>query len=884
VNYAERPRIWSGAKLVGHFQSSGKWAFGQQRSSSAGGIGRSGGSLGAMEAVSAGAGAPPPPGEDRWEELCSMEAALEAEVSELRLTVASPTSGTVGTVGRVVEAESEGDENTSPSRDVRSDSYWGSRGQNRRAVRRADVSGVAPVREEGDYEKRFEVTQRLSPKPAVTRPARRGGRDAGAPVAQVSPGDISPIVEKPKWGGKYGDDGLRVSRYDFAFMVPKRSTASPSRAGAARTRELSTPPPRKSMLSPANEVAKSWERNLRSKGTTPTRAPAVQRMSPHHHDEKPTTSREDASLNDASLNVVAEVEARVQEKLRQLETRLLRSVGKKQKPKKERTPKKERMRRKSDDSSDSSDSSDAGPATTSTDAEDWTSAVKFTEPISAADRVTERSKLAERSKLVESLEGPSGSGSNKDRPLRAVKNSIDEYLHRRRKRREEEREETRESERRALEAAGAVRSEGVDEFEPVYSPVVARRASKSVQDVSKMRDLDGSDSLTTESEDGHPASTDGHLQAARSASPSSTHDASSSSSPTSSRSISDDDEFLQIAFAATEVVHRRRLVASVLEEWSFMVRWGRARAEAHRHRHLKWASVKVMRSLMTDARVSTRVSERFHRSSRRVKMRAALRSWLFIAKDALVRAAKERRDQALKGEWPSESGSDGDSDDSAKDSEVLIEDDTEALRREAWMPLRDELKILDTEERKPVVQEREESRVPEESLVHEESSGDGGFSPENKAEFEKSYDDALKAVDVAVRGVIGLWGLATPEKPTPSSGTRPSAPPAVEGLGSQAPTARMLKFDPLRVGDWLTNQEEPEVSSEEEGEVEEEDPVTDFITPLGAAPPLSDVRPYRVFTDETGQSFVLTSSPEAGGSTHEYMSMKDWIEFASKAI
>ena len=68
-----------------------------------------------------------------------MEAALEAEVSELRLTVASPTSGTVGTVGRVVEAESEGDENTSPSRDVRSDSYWGSRGQNRRAVRRADV-------------------------------------------------------------------------------------------------------------------------------------------------------------------------------------------------------------------------------------------------------------------------------------------------------------------------------------------------------------------------------------------------------------------------------------------------------------------------------------------------------------------------------------------------------------------------------------------------------------------------------------------------------------------------------------------------------------------------------------------------------------------------
>lgn len=95
----------------------------------------------------------------------------------------------------------------------------------------------------------------------------------------------------------------------------------------------------------------------------------------------------------------------------------------------------------------------------------------------------------------------------------------------------------------------------------------------------------------------------------------------------------------------------------------------------------------------------------------------------------------------------------------------------------------------------------------------------------------------------------------------------------------------MLKFDPLRVGDWLTNQEEPEVSSEEEDEVEEDEEVpSDFITPLGAAPPLSDVRPYRVFTDETGQSFVLTSSPEAGGSTHEYMSMKDWIEFASKAI
>ena len=62
-----------------------------------------------------------------------------------------------------------------------------------------------------------------------------------------------------------------------------------------------------------------------------------------------------------------------------------------------------------------------------------------------------------------------------------------------------------------MEAAGAVRSEGVDEFEPVYSPVVARRASKSVQDVSKMRDLDETDSLTTESEDGHPLP-DGHLK------------------------------------------------------------------------------------------------------------------------------------------------------------------------------------------------------------------------------------------------------------------------------------------------------------------------------------------------------------------------------------
>ena len=213
-----------------------KWAFGQQRSSSAGGIGRSGGSLGAMEAVSAGAGAPPPPGDDRWEELCSMEAALEAEVSELRLTVASPTSvGTVGTVGRVVEAESEGDENTSPSRDLRSDSsYWGSRGQNRRAVRRADVSGVAPVREEGDYEKRFEVTQRLSPKPAMTRPARRGGRDAGAPVAKYLPAIYLPSSRNRNGAASTGTTAcacLGTTLRSWSPRGPPPVRAEPARPG-----------------------------------------------------------------------------------------------------------------------------------------------------------------------------------------------------------------------------------------------------------------------------------------------------------------------------------------------------------------------------------------------------------------------------------------------------------------------------------------------------------------------------------------------------------------------------------------------------------------------------------------------------------------------------
>ena len=763
-----------------------------------------------------------------------MEAALEAEVSELRLTVASPTSMTVDG-GRSAEVEHERDENASPSRAVQSDAYWGSRGP-RPVVRRADVAGVAPIREEGDYEKRYDELQRFSPKPAVSRPARRGGRDAGAPVAQAT-GDASPIVERPKWGGTYDDDGLRVSRYDFAYILPSnKSRASPSSSGpsrvGARTKELSTPPPRTSVLSPANEMAKSWERNLR-KAATPTRAPAVQRMSPRGWGRE---NKSNAGEDDA--NVVAEVEARVQEKLRQLEERLIRSVGKMRKPQKQRTPSsKRRMKRQSDVSSDS----DAGPAAAAAtvpaaDTADWTGTVEFTGPL-------------------------------KDRPLRAVKNSIDEYLERRRKRREEEREKEREKERRALEAAAGVRPESIDGFEPVYSPVVARRASARVN-VSKMRDLDGGDEMT-ESEGGHQAS---------SASPSSTFETSSSSSP-STTNIFDDNEFYQVASAATEVVHRRKLLAAVLEEWSFFVRWGRARAEAHRHRHLKWASIKVLRALTADARVSSRVSERFHRSARRRKICAALRGWLSIAKDAKVRAARERRQQAALGEWPSESGSDGDSDDS-EPTEVLTEDDMEALRREAWMPLHDELKVLDAEENQLIIEEREAS------------SSEGGFSPENKAEFEKSYDDALKAVDIAVRGLIGLWQLATPEKPTPL-GTRPRATPVVESHAPMTDPRRILKFDPLRVGDWLTNQTEPEVSSEEEeeeeqeeeqeGDVEQEEDHTDFITPLGSAPP-PGVRPYRVLTSEQGEAFVLTSSPDAGGSQHEYVSLTDWIEFASKSI
>ena len=763
-----------------------------------------------------------------------MEAALEAEVSELRLTVASPTSMTVDG-GRSAEVEHERDENASPSRAVQSDAYWGSRGP-RPVVRRADVAGVAPIREEEDYEKRYDESQRFSPKPAVSRPARRGGRDAGAPVAQAT-GDASPIVERPKWGGKYDDDGLRVSRYDFAYILPSnKSRASPSSSGpsrvGARTKELSTPPPRTSVLSPANEIAKSWERNLR-KAATPTRAPAVQRMSPRGWGRE---NKSNAGEDDA--NVVAEVEARVQEKLRQLEERLIRSVGKMRKPQKQRTPSsKRRMKRQSDVSSDS----DAGPAAAAAtvpaaDTADWTGTVEFTGPL-------------------------------KDRPLRAVKNSIDEYLERRRKRREEEREKEREKERRALEAAAGVRPESIDGFEPVYSPVVARRASARVN-VSKMRDLDGGDEMT-ESEGGHQAS---------SASPSSTFETSSSSSP-STTNIFDDNEFYQVASAATEVVHRRKLLAAVLEEWSFFVRWGRARAEAHRHRHLKWASIKVLRALTADARVSSRVSERFHRSARRRKICAALRGWLSIAKDAKVRAARERRQQAALGEWPSESGSDGDSDDS-EPTEVLTEDDMEALRREAWMPLHDELKVLDAEENQLIIEEREAS------------SSEGGFSPENKAEFEKSYDDALKAVDIAVRGLMGLWQLATPEKPTPF-GTRPRATPVVESHAPMTDPRRILKFDPLRVGDWLTNQTEPEVSSEEEeeeeqeeeqeGDVEQEEDHTDFITPLGSAPP-PGVRPYRVLTSEQGEAFVLTSSPDSGGSQHEYVSLTDWIEFASKSI
>ena len=94
-------------------------------------------------------------------------------------------------------------------------------------------------------EKRYDELQRFSPKPAVSRPARRGGRDAGAPVAQAT-GDAFPIVERPKWGGKYDDDGLRVSRYDFAYIVPKSNKSIRGRvqAEAALERRSSARHPR----------------------------------------------------------------------------------------------------------------------------------------------------------------------------------------------------------------------------------------------------------------------------------------------------------------------------------------------------------------------------------------------------------------------------------------------------------------------------------------------------------------------------------------------------------------------------------------------------------------------------------------------------------------
>ena len=83
-------------------------------------------------------------------------------------------------------------------------------------------------------------------------------------------------------------------------------------------------------------------------GRDPTRAPAVQRMSPRGW------GRENKSTRERRRKRRRRVEARVQEKLRQLEERLIRSVGKMRKPQKQRTPSsKRRMKRQSDASSDS---------------------------------------------------------------------------------------------------------------------------------------------------------------------------------------------------------------------------------------------------------------------------------------------------------------------------------------------------------------------------------------------------------------------------------------------------------------------------------------------------------------------------------------------------
>ena len=241
------------------------------------------------------------------------------------------------------------------------------------------------------------------------------------------------------------------------------------------------------------------------------------------------------------------------------------------------------------------------------------------------------------SRLNGDFEAPASGGAEpvRDRPLRAVKRSVDAYLERRLK------------SAIARKSGGGDRSRGKAAArrdsakktldEPVYSPARARSASKT--SLRRRIRRAGRGDASPDGDDASSSSTSDRSNPSSGSSRRSPKDSSDDSSESTPTSVGGSRLDVAVAF------HRARRLAAAMDEWWFLLRRSEDSADRHVRGRLLGIGFRAFVRAAAETDVHHEIVRRFARAKATRCVRRAIRAWRREAK----RAAAFRDASALEG-------------------------------------------------------------------------------------------------------------------------------------------------------------------------------------------------------------------------------------------
>ena len=554
--------------------------------------------------------------------------------------------------------------------------------------------------------------------------------------------------------------------------------------------------------------------------------------------------------------IVDAVEARVEDKLRELESRLLASVTANRSPE--------------DPPGDDADMPTSHGSQWWSDGDEERDAMRDDAPVNDA-----------WSRLNGDFEAPASGGAEpvRDRPLRAVKRSVDAYLERRLK------------SAIARKSGGGDRSRGKAAArrdsakktldEPVYSPARARSASKT--SLRRRIRRAGRGDASPDGDDASSSSTSDRSNPSSGSSRRSPKDSSDDSSESTPTSVGGSRLDVAVAF------HRARRLAAAMDEWWFLLRRSEDSADRHVRGRLLGIGFRAFVRAAAETDVHHEIVRRFARAKATRCVRRAIRAWRREAK----RAAAFRDASALEGHARVLSGT-GSSfgrglhptrrsastmttetgDDVGKEAneapvvrvvvevreiEDVVEDLVDALVDDVEREGRTNCGPLSSETPEAItVEDEEDEFFHDASPSHEGAEDDdgaqgheepvaaitvplfeslpsrspSGFSPEHAEKVAAATNDAAEAVSVAVRGLLGLWRLSTHD-------------------GNE-----------LGRDEDLTSVEDDDAAGDEDGEE------------------ARDRHPHRIIWDATrGEIMVFV-----GGDADEYVPVSEYVDFVESEV